>query len=46
MITPYLLYEDVAGAIKFLSKAFRLQEVREHDVRQERQAHSCGDEAR
>jgi len=22
MITPYLLYEDVAGAIKFLSKAF------------------------
>jgi uncharacterized glyoxalase superfamily protein PhnB len=22
MITPYLLYQDVAGAIKFLSKAF------------------------
>jgi PhnB protein len=22
MITPYLLYEDVAGAIRFLSKAF------------------------
>ncbi len=21
-ITPYLLYEDVAGALKFLSKAF------------------------
>jgi PhnB protein len=22
MITPYLLYEDVAGAMRFLSKAF------------------------
>ncbi len=25
MITSYLLYEDVAGAIKFLSKAFGLK---------------------
>ena len=24
-ITPYLLYEDVAGALKFLSKAFRFK---------------------
>ena len=28
-ITPYLLYEDVAGALKFLSKAFGLKKYGE-----------------
>ena len=45
MITPYHLYEDVAGPLSFCPKR-RFQEVREHDVGQKWQAHSCGDEAR
>jgi PhnB protein len=27
-ITPYLLYEDAAGALEFLSRAFGFQEIR------------------
>ena len=36
MITPYLLYEDVAGAMRVPVKSVQLQEVGERNVGQKR----------